>query len=67
MARSGTLSLCTISPSVRSSLGRSGRTIRSLRRQSSSSTDSGTTDAPSLETELLKGTRKAATKKGYNL
>lgn len=27
----------------------------------------GTTDAPSLETELLKGTRKAATKKGYNL
>ena len=27
----------------------------------------GTADAPSLETELIKGTRKAATKKGYNL
>ncbi len=27
----------------------------------------GTTDAPSLESELIKGTRKAATKKGYNL
>lgn len=27
----------------------------------------GTTDAPSLESELIKGTRKTATKKGYNL
>lgn len=27
----------------------------------------GTADAPSLESELIKGTRKAATKKGYNL
>lgn len=27
----------------------------------------GTADAPSLETELIKGTRKAATKKGYHL
>ena len=30
-------------------------------------TKRGTADAPSLETELIKGTRKAATKKGYNL
>ena len=30
-------------------------------------TKRGTADAPSLESELIKGTRKAATKKGYNL